>query len=111
LRACSRRAVLAYPFRPDKNATQENIMPLSPRHDDTRPGSTISAKAADTVVFPDSRPDDRVLEEDLTKKMIRRPTEADFADVLSPEGNSGDVVGSDVSDSTMPSDASIGGTR
>jgi hypothetical protein len=43
--------------------------------------------------------------------MIRRPTEADFADVLSPEGNSGDVVGSDVSDSTMPSDASIGGTR
>jgi hypothetical protein len=68
LRACSRRAVLAYPFRPDKNATQENIMPLSPRHDDTRPGSTISAKAADTVLFPDSRPDDRVLEEDLTKK-------------------------------------------
>ena len=84
-------------------------MPLSPRHDDTRPGSTTSAKP-DAILYPESRPDDSVFEEDLTKKMIRRPTEADFADVLSPEGNSGDIVGSDVNDSTMPSNASIGGT-
>ncbi len=83
-------------------------MPLSPRHDDTRPGSTTSAKP-DAVLFPESRPDDSVFEEDLTKKMIRRPTEADFADVLSPEGDSGDVVGSDVNDSTVPTNASIGG--
>jgi hypothetical protein len=76
---------------------------------DTRPGTTTSHRP-DKVVFPDSRPGDDVLESDLTEQMIRRPTEADFAEVLSPEGNSGDIVGSDVSDSTVASNASIGGT-
>jgi hypothetical protein len=42
--------------------------------------------------------------------MVRRPVEADFADVLTPEGNSGDIVGSDVSGSTGPSNGSLGGT-
>ncbi|MES2461431.1 MAG: hypothetical protein V4671_12685 [Armatimonadota bacterium] len=42
--------------------------------------------------------------------MVRRPTEADFADVLTPEGNSGDIVGSDVSDGIGPSNDSLGGT-
>ena len=32
--------------------------------------------------------------------MVRRPTEADFADVLTPEGNRGGVFGSDVADGT-----------
>ena len=76
---------------------------------DMRPGTTTSAKP-DTILYPESRPGDEVLEEDLTKKMIRRPTEEDFADVLSPEGNSGDIVGSDVNDSTVASNASISGT-
>ncbi len=76
---------------------------------DMRPGTTTSARP-DTILFPEARPGDEALEEDLTKRMIRRPTEEDFADVLSPEGNSGDIVGSDVNDSTMASDASIGGT-
>ena len=43
--------------------------------------------------------------------MIRRPTEEDFADVLTPEGNaSGDIVGSDVSDGIGVSNDSLGGT-
>jgi hypothetical protein len=42
--------------------------------------------------------------------MVRRPTEADFADVLTPEGNSGDIMGSDVSAGTGPSNGSLGGT-
>lgn len=42
--------------------------------------------------------------------MVRRPTEADFADVLSPEGNaSGDIVGSDVSGGVGISNDSLGG--
>ena len=76
---------------------------------DMRPGTTTSAKP-DKILYPDAGPGDEVLEEDLTKKMIRRPTEADFADILSPEGNSGDLVGSDVSDSTTASNASVSGT-
>ncbi len=46
----------------------------------------------------------------LLEHMVRRPVEADFADVLTPEGNSGDIVGSDVSDSIGPSNGSLGGT-
>ena len=84
---------------PDNHAARQSEM---------RPGTTTSAKP-DFVLYPDARPDDSVLEEDLTQHMIRRPTEADFADVLSPEGNSGDIVGSDVSDSTQASNASLGG--
>lgn len=76
---------------------------------DTRPGTTTSYRP-DKVVYPESRPDDEVLEQDLTEQMIRRPTEADFTDVLTPEGNSGDIVGSDVSDSTIATDASLGGS-
>lgn len=84
-------------------------MAITGRNDDTRPGSTTSAKP-DKILFPDARPDDSVLEEDLTQHMIRRPTEADFDGLLSPAGDSGDIVGSDVSDSTVASDASVGGT-
>ena len=76
---------------------------------DMRPGTTTSAKP-DTILYPDAGHGDEALEEDLTKKMIRRPTEDDFADVLSPEGDSGDIVGSDVNDSVVASNASIGGT-
>ncbi len=39
-----------------------------------------------------------------------RPTDADFEEILTPEHNSADVGGDDVSDSTMASDASLGGT-
>jgi len=77
--------------------------------EDIRPGSTTSAKP-DIKLYPDAGPGDEIFEEDLTKRMIRRPTEADFTDVLSPEGDSGDIVGSDVSDSTQAGNASLGGT-
>ena len=49
-------------------------------------------------------------ESPLVDRMIRRPTEADFEDVLSPEGDSGDIAGSDVSDGTSVNNASLGGT-
>ena len=49
-------------------------------------------------------------EDHLIDHMVRRPTEEDFEDVLTPEGNSGDIAGSDVSDSTSISNASIAGT-
>ena len=89
--------------------TSSNEGNTSRGDEDIRPGSTTSAKP-DIKLYPDAGPGDEVLEDDLTKRMIRRPTEADFADVLSPEGNSGELVGSDVSDSTAASDASVGGT-
>ena len=40
----------------------------------------------------------------------RTPQPEDFADVLTPEGNSGDLVGSDVSDQTLDfgDDGSLG---
>lgn len=75
---------------------------------DTRP--TTTSHRPDNVLYPDARPDESVLETNLADRMIRRPTEADFEDVLSPEGNSGDIVGSDVSDATTVTDASLGGT-
>jgi hypothetical protein len=50
-------------------------------------------------------------EDHLVDRMIRRPTEADFAEVLSPEGNeSGDIAGSDISDSTAVNNGALGGT-
>lgn len=76
-----------------------------------RPGSTISNKAADKVLYPEARQENEAaLNEDLRPHMIRRPVEADFADVLSPEGDSGRIEGSDVSDSVIASNASVGGT-
>ena len=85
-------------------------MPEDP-YADTRPGTTTSAKP-DKVLYPEARHEGQnVLDDDTLKdRMIRRPTEADFDEVLSPEGNSGDIVGSDVSDSTTDSGASVGGT-
>ena len=85
-------------------------MPEDP-YADTRPGTTTSAKP-DKVLYPDARnAAQNVLDDDTLKdRMIRRPTEADFADVLSPEGDSGDIVGSDISDSTTDSPASVSGT-
>jgi len=43
----------------------------------------------------------------------RKPEPEDFAGVLSPEGNSGDVVGADISDSpfVFGEDGSTGGSR
>lgn len=99
----------AAPAQRDNVADQNSPGNHPASQSEMRPGTTTSAKP-DFVLYPDAQPDDSVLEEDLTKRMIRRPTEADFADVLSPEGNSGDIVGSDVSDSTQASNASIGGT-
>lgn len=85
-------------------------MPEDP-YADTRPGTTTSAKP-DKVLYPDVRDAGQTALDDTTLKdrMIRRPTEADFEEVLSPEGNSGDIVGSDVSDSTTDTGASVGGT-
>ncbi len=45
----------------------------------------------------------------VLEHMIRRPTEEDFKDVLKPEGNSGDIVGSDVSGGIGVSNDSVGG--
>lgn len=80
-------------------------------YSDTRPGSTTSHKP-DEVLYPETRQAgaEALNDDTLTERMIRRPTEADFADVLSPEGDSGDIVGSDVSNSTTASDISVGGT-
>lgn len=56
--------------------------------------------------------DGDVLSEDLTPQMIRRPTEEDFAQVLTPEGAHGDLFqGADVSDSTTISNSDLGGTE
>jgi hypothetical protein len=85
---------------------------IDPTHHDTRPGSTTSHKAADKVLSADQQNrGDALLDDDtLVDRMIRRPTEEDFEDVLTPEGNH-DVAGGDVSDSVMASDASVLGTR
>lgn len=77
---------------------------------DIRPGSTTSHKP-DRQVYPDAGPGDDVLEKDLTEEMIRRPTEADFEGLLTPEGNRGDTVSTGISGSTTASNASIGGTE
>lgn len=45
----------------------------------------------------------------ILEHMVRRPTEEDFADVLTPEGNSGDIAGSDVSSGIGVSNDSLGG--
>lgn len=64
-----------------------------------RPGTTITNKVADKMLYPEARLGDEVLGEDLTEKMIRRPIEADFEEVLTPEGiPPGDITGTDVSD-------------
>ena len=76
---------------------------------DTRPGTTTSHRP-DKVLYPDARPGDEVLEADLTERMIRRPTDADIEEVMTPEANSPDVGGSDVSDSIIASNDSLGGT-
>jgi len=60
-------------------------------------------------VFTGTHPD-KELSENLTDKMIRRPTEEDFEDVLTPEGFSEGTTGSDVSDGTYPGNTSIAGT-
>ncbi len=75
-----------------------------------RPGSTTSHKP-DLPLNADAREAGEASLADTTLKdrMIRRPTEEDFAEVLNPEGDTG-VVGSDISDSTIASNASIGGT-
>ncbi len=66
------------------------------------------ATPADTVpIDPEAA---RPLEARLDEHLIRVPTEADFDDVLSPEGNSGDLAGSDVSTSTGVNNAALGGT-
>lgn len=66
------------------------------------------------AVSPTPVPADAVqtpAEDHLIDRMVRRPTEADFEDVLSPEGNaSGDIGGSDITDSTRVTNASISGT-
>ena len=72
--------------------------------------NAIKPTPAPTDVAPLTEEEVRPLNERLDEKLLRRPTEADFADVLSPEGNSGDIAGSDVSDSTSVNNASLGGT-
>ena len=51
-------------------------------------------------------------EDPLLDRMIRRPTEADFEDILNSEGESGDIAPRDVTDATLPfpSNGSLGGT-
>jgi hypothetical protein len=66
--------------------------------------------ASDTLSGDQAQSTDAPTEERLIDHMVRLPTEADFEEVLSPEGNSGDIVGSGVSDSTTVSNASIAGT-
>lgn len=54
--------------------------------------------------------DEALADRSLLNHMVRRPTEEDFADVLTPEGNSsGDTVGSDVSTGIGVSNDSLGG--
>ena len=72
-------------------------------HTEPNPGDI--AESAVTPVDDEALADRSVLHH-----MIRRPTEEDFADVLTPEGNSsGDIVGSDVSDGIGVSNDSLGG--
>jgi len=78
--------------------------------DDGRPGTPISPEGYSSVKdYPVT--DAELSDRSILEHMIRRPTDADFDDVLSPEGElSGDIVGSGVSDSVMPSNDSLGGT-
>lgn len=64
-----------------------------------------------TANHPMSEPETPA-EDPLLDRMTRRPTEEDFADVLTPEGNSGDIAPRDVTDATLPfpSNGSLGGT-
>jgi hypothetical protein len=78
--------------------------------DDARPGTPIRPEGADSVRDLPIR-DTELADRSLLDHMIRRPTEADFDDVLTPEGDmSGDIVGSDVSDATGASNDSLTGT-
>jgi len=78
--------------------------------DDGRPGTPISPQGYSSVRdYPVT--DTELADQSILEHMIRRPTDADFAEVLRPEGElSGDIVGADVSDSVMPSNDSLGGT-
>lgn len=72
--------------------------------------NAVSPTPKPVDVAPLTPEEARPLDERLDEHLIRRPTEADFADVLSPEGNSGDIAGSGVSTSTSVNNASLGGT-
>lgn len=77
--------------------------------DDARPGTPISPEG-DTSIRDLPVSDEELADRSVMEHMIRRPTDEDFDEVLTPQGEiSGDIVGSDVSDDTGPSNASLGG--
>ena len=72
-------------------------------HTEPHPGDTTNA-----AVTPADN--EALADRGMLSHMVRRPTEEDFADVLTPEGNSsGDIVGSDVSGGIGVSNDSLGG--
>ena len=72
-------------------------------HSEPNPGTAV-----DSAVAPVD--DEALADRSVLNHMIRRPTEEDFADVLTPEGNSsGGIVGSDVSNGIGISNDSLGG--
>ncbi|MBC8102269.1 MAG: hypothetical protein H7Z41_06755 [Cytophagales bacterium] len=77
--------------------------------DDTRAGTPIVPQGTDSI-RNEPIPDETGADRSLLNHMIRRPVEADFEEVLTPEGNSGDIAGSDVIRSSGPSNDSLGGT-
>lgn len=78
--------------------------------DKDMPISPVGSQTANRMV----QDNDHVTETELADRgmlenMVRRPTEEDFVDVLSPEGNaSGDIAGTDVGGSSASND-SLGG--
>lgn len=67
--------------------------------------------ASDTLSRkPETPTTEELVSDPLIDRMVRIPTEEDFEEVLKPEGNSGDIMGSDVSGSTAVSNASVAGT-
>ena len=72
--------------------------------------NAIASTPTPVDVAPLNPDEVRPLDERLDEHLIRRPTDADFDDVLSPEGNSGDIVGTGVSSSTAVNNAALGGT-
>jgi hypothetical protein len=64
-------------------------------------GGTVDHALADQVAAATETPAEALIDERMGLRGAagRTPQPEDFAEVLSPEGNSGDIVGSDVTDS------------
>lgn len=92
---------------PELNAVSDDIKALPPVARPDHMGDAVAQKTESPAEMVIDRANG------LRGAPGRRPVPEDFADVLSPEGDSGDVVGSDISDDPweIGETGSTGGTR